>query len=38
MNDRRLRIMDDVSDGISVCFSDSFILSDPVRTPVNVEK
>lgn len=38
MNDKRLRIMDDVSDGIGVCLSDSFILSDPIRAPVDVEK
>jgi hypothetical protein len=30
--------MGDESDGIGVCLSDSFILSDPVSAPVDVEK
>jgi hypothetical protein len=30
--------MDDVSDGIGVCFSDALIFSNSVRAPVNVEE
>ncbi len=30
--------MDDVSDGIGVCFSDAFIFSNSVGTPVDVEE